>query len=56
MKITIEHYSKILTVQIPDESTLPEVMDIFCDLIVVDGYAKDCVIDYITEKSNEYES
>jgi hypothetical protein len=55
MQIVIEHYDKKLIAQIPDESTITEVMEIFSNLLVVDGYAKECILEYIIQKSIELE-
>lgn len=49
MKITLEHYGDTYTAEISDESNVAKVLQIFCNILVSQGYSKSSIIDMFND-------
>ena len=49
MKITIEHYDQTITVELSDESTLDDVVNIMTKMLAVDGYSLKAIQEKVEE-------
>lgn len=52
IKISVKLEDSKVTAKIPFDSSFEEVMDTLNGLLVAQGYHKDCMTDYIKERSS----
>ena len=53
MIITIKHYGKTLTAEIPWDSPLDDIFQAIQGLLVADGFANDGIENFIIERGEE---
>jgi len=55
LKISIKHYNILVEVEIPEDSSYDEVLEVFFGMLVVTGFSDKMRENYIRESASIYE-